>query len=619
MCGFVGRVNFDHGPVDARELLSARESLAARGPDDAGMWVDGPVGLAHRRLAVLDLSPRGKQPMHDESGGLAIAYNGEIFNFRELRAELSALGHQFQTESDTEVILKAYRQWGIDCVRRFNGMFAFGLWDASRQSLHLVRDRIGVKPLYFAQNGNRVVFASTARALTRFSDVPRTLDPQGLSLYLQMSYVPAPHSIYRDIRKLMPGSCLTIGIDGKTSCHDYWSLATGTMPQVRLDEHAAIDAIEHLLESSVRYRLLSDVPVGAFLSGGVDSALLVALMQRLSGAVRTFTIGFEDSAYDESPHARAISRHLGTSHTEVVVTPSELQALAESLPGGYDEPFADASAIPTLALSRLTRQSVTVALSGDGGDELFCGYPYYGYMRRLEPLRRITSLLAPMLSSISMGVPHRAAMALRGLAQPSTHDLFAYMRGPLKTRDYHWLAPGITAQAGAFLAEAAARMPDARGVAAHMDLDLRTYLPDDILTKVDRATMAFGLEARTPYLDYRVVELVRSLPPALRARPGKPILRALLARHLPRSLFERPKHGFTVPIRAWLRTGMRGALTDAVEDGELVSSGFVDREAARSLLQEHVGGHHNHENMLWALLCFEQWQRYENAGAPNPA
>lgn len=618
MCGIVGRLNFDRSPVDARELTFARESLTNRGPDDAGTWIAGPVGLAHRRLAILDLSPRGKQPMLAASGRLAISYNGEIFNFRELRAELASLGHTFSSESDTEVILAAYRQWGIDCVRRLNGMFAFGLWDTESQTLHLARDRIGVKPLYVAHDGNKVVFASTVRALTRFPDIRRTLNPEALSLYLQMSYVPAPHSIYRDIRKLMPGTCLSIDINGKASTHAYWTLAPASRARENLTEQVAVEKIEALLLSSVKYRLLSDVPVGAFLSGGVDSALLVALMRKLSDKVRTFTIGFEDPAHDESSHARAISRHLGTEHTDVLVTLPELQELARTLPTHYDEPFADVSAIPTLALARLTRQSVTVAISGDGGDELFCGYPYYRYMQQIDPLRRLSAPLRPVLGAFSRALPHRFAMVLRGLAQASTHDLFAYMRGPLKTRDYRWLAPGIVANAGAFLGGVAARAAGDGDVAAHMDLDLQTYLPDDILTKVDRATMAFGLEARTPYLDYRVVEQVRALPAALRAQPGKPLLRAVLARHLPRELFERPKHGFTVPIRAWLRAGMRGALTDAVEHGELVSSGFVDRTAARSLLEEHVSGRHNHENMLWALLCFEQWYSHNHDNAPHP-
>jgi asparagine synthase (glutamine-hydrolysing) len=347
------------------------------------------------------------------------------------------------------------------------------------------------------------------------------------------------------------------------------------------------------------------VPVGAFLSGGIDSALVVALMCREIRDVRTFTIGFEDRAYDESADARAIASHLGTSHTEIMVSESDMEALIKDLPGCYEEPFADASAIPTMALSRLTRQHVTVALSGDGGDELFCGYPYYRYMQKLDPWRHSLSGMAGLWRMMSQIVPHKAAMGMRAISQQSSAALFAYMRGPLKSRDYAWLVPGLCIEAAQFME--GSKESGQVSMRAYMDLDLRTYLPDDILVKVDRATMSVGLEARTPYLDYRFVEATMSLPDQLRAQPGKPLLKSLLSRHLPASLFERPKHGFTVPIRKWLRTGLRQSLTDAVEAGELVSSGFVDRQAARTLLREHVSGSHNHENMLWALLCFQKW------------
>jgi len=620
MCGIAGRFNFDRRPVDRAALIAARDTLANRGPDDAGVWVQGHVGLAHRRLSILDLSSRGHQPMFDSARQIAISYNGEIFNFCELRQELASKGHTFISDGDTEVILAAYREWGMDCLSRLNGMFAFGLWDANRQTMFLARDRLGVKPLYYACDSNKLVFASTPRAIVSHADVSRDLSPEALSLYLQMSYVPAPHSIYRGIAKLMPGTWLSVDINGTSRTQAWWTLSANdnaTRPCSSSEQQHALDSLDELLQSSVKYRLVSDVPVGAFLSGGIDSALIVAMMCSLGSRPRTFTIGFEDKAYDESAHARAIAQHLDTEHTEIVVTQQDLEMLAQSLPAQYDEPFADVSAIPTMALSRLTRRAVTVALSGDGGDELFCGYPYYSYLRRLEPLRKGLSPFAPLLRACARILPHRHAMGLRGLSQPSAQALFAYMRGPLKSRDYDWLAPGMNIRATEFLDETAALLPPGGKACVPMDLDLKTYLPDDILVKVDRASMAYGLEARTPYLDYRVVEAVRALPDTLRARPGKPLLKALLSRYLPLPLFDRPKHGFTVPIRQWLRAGLHEPLAEAVEHGELVRSGFVNREAARKLLEEHASGRHNHENMLWALLCFEQWHRHEHANATH--
>lgn len=619
MCGIVGRINFDGAPINAGWLMAASESLANRGPDDAGSWIKGPVGLAHRRLSILDLSPRGHQPMSDTSGHLTIAFNGEIFNFQELRTELAAKGHAFASDSDTEVILTAYREWGLNCLPRLNGMFAFGLWDAARQELHLVRDRLGVKPLYFSVDSHKLVFASTARAVVSHPDVSRRLDDEALSLYLQMSYVPAPRSIYADVAKVPPGACMTVEGGGRSHTKLWWTLEQNEGLERRPgpnEAQQAIDRLDELLCSSVRYRLISDVPVGAFLSGGMDSALVVALMKAVGGRPKTFTIGFEDKVYNEAGHARSLARHLDTEHTEIIVTLSDMEKLVEDLPSQYDEPFADVSAVPTLALSRLTRSQVTVALSGDGGDELFCGYPYYDYLQRLEPWRARLGGMAPLLRAMAGALPHRYAMGLRGLSQPSHMALFAYMRGPLKSRDYRWLAPGLCLSSARFLEDVAAALPQG-GPTLAMDLDLRTYLPDDILVKVDRASMAYGLEARTPFLDYRVVEAVRRLPHALRAVPGKPVLKTLLSRYLPSSLYDRPKHGFTVPIRHWLRQGMRERLTEALEHGELVKSGYIERRAARQLLAEHASGRHNHENMLWALLCFEQWRRHEHAQTPR--
>ena len=348
MCGIVGRLNFDGAPVDRAELLAARERMAHRGPDDAGAFVDGAVGLAHRRLAILDLSPLGAQPMGDATGRVHVTYNGEVYNFRELRAELERLGHAFRSGSDTEVILEAYRTWGIDCVTRFNGMFALGLWDADRQRLFLARDRLGVKPLYYALDRRRIVFASTVAPLLAFGDMPRELDDTAIGLYFQLSCIPHPFSIFRGVRKLRAGSILEVAAGGEARERRYWALAQ--RDPTKLSEGQALDRLETLLREAVAYRLISDVPVGAFLSGGIDSSLVVALMRELSDEVRTFTIGFTEREFDESRHARAVAEHLGTRHTELVLRSDDLLPLLDEVPRHYDEPFADASAIPTLAL-----------------------------------------------------------------------------------------------------------------------------------------------------------------------------------------------------------------------------------------------------------------------------
>jgi asparagine synthase (glutamine-hydrolysing) len=575
------------------------------------------VGLAHRRLSILDLSPGGHQPMCDAGGNVWITYNGEVFNFRELRDELAALGHPFKTTSDTEVMLAAYRQWGIACVQRFNGMFAFALWDGAQKKLYLARDRCGVKPLYCAQFTDKLVFASTLKAFAAFADVPLEIDVPALELYFQMLYVPAPLSIYRNIRKVRPGTWLEVTTTGQIRETVYWQPPAQTVATTDAD---ALDELEKRLRSSIEYRLISDVPVGAFLSGGIDSSLVVALMRSLTPQVKTFTIGFAERAHDESPYAFEISRHLGTEHTQLMVTPADLLELADTVPHHYDEPFADASAIPTLALAHMTRQHVTVALSGDGGDELFGGYPYYRYLRRLEPLRKVAAPLRALIDGAAALVPgHRFAMGMRALAQPDTPSLFAYMRGPLKTGEYRDLMPQFQTRAGDFFAQRLAEGGSGELTGRYMDLDLRTYLPDDILVKVDRASMAYGLEARTPFLDYRVVEYVRSLPLSLRAGGGggKQLLRKLLARHLPAEMFERPKHGFTVPIRAWLRSKLRATLEQHLRDGELVKSGFMHAPTVQRLLNEHAANRRNHESILWAMLMFEKWHAHSHGTAAH--
>jgi asparagine synthase (glutamine-hydrolysing) len=612
MCGIVGRLNFDGVPVDNAVLTRARDTLSNRGPDGAGTWIDGPVGLAHRRLSILDLSDRGAQPMTGADGSLVVTFNGEIYNYQQLRTQLAAEGHTFATQTDTEVILAAYRHWGRQCVNHFNGMFAFALWDANRRVLFLARDRIGVKPLYYSLDRRRIVFGSTLNAVTAFSDVSREISSRATNLYFQMAYIPAPHSIYRDVSKLEPGTWLECSADGTTRAERYWSLdPRGTDPNISRVE--AVDKLESLLETSVRYRLISDVPVGAFLSGGIDSSTVVALMCRNSETVRTFTIGFAETEFDESSYARTISRILGTRHEELIVGPADLLSIAESIPDHYDEPFGDVSAIPTLALAQLARRQVTVALSGDGGDELFGGYPYYGYLERLDPWRQRAAFAGPLLrASHAIPLPRQLSMGLVALGQRRTSELYAYMRGPLKARPYTSVfsehSPGA---ADWFDNRLASDVPPGGLIERHMDLDLRSYLVDDILVKIDRATMAHGLEARNPLLDYRVVEFSRSLPPTMHTETcgTKQLLRQVLERFLPSELFERPKQGFSVPIRDWFRGPLKEPLRESLRQGWLTSQGFFRPGSVEALFDEHVTGRRNHEFFLWSVFMFEQWYR----------
>lgn len=438
----------------------------------------------------------------------------------------------------------------------------------------------------------------------------RSLRRRWISTSRWPTYRP-PHSIYRDIQKLEPGTWLECSVEAETRTHRYWSLAPrGT---AAVTGAVAADQLESLLDSSVRYRLISDVPVGAFLSGGIDSSTIVALMCRNTDTVRTFTIGFGEEKFDESTHARAVAQYLGTRHEELILRPEDLLAIADKVPEHYDEPFADVSAIPTLALAKLTRTDVTVALSGDGGDELFAGYPYYDYLAKLDPWRRRSAFAAPLLRATSaIGLPHRPAMGLTALGQPGTSQLYAYMRGPLKTRPYRTIVGHAPVDAGSwFEGRLSGEIPAATLVERYMDLDIRSYLVDDILVKVDRATMAHGLEARNPLLDYRVVEFTRSLPgPLHTGRIGaKPVLREVLHRLLPAELFERPKQGFSVPIRDWFRGALAPALHDALNGGWLTSSGYFRPGAVQALLNEHASGRRNHEFFLWAVYVFEKWYR----------
>ena len=590
--------------------------------------------LAHTRLSIVDLSPTGAQPMHSSCGRFVLSYNGEIYNAPELRAELEAVGRRFRGSSDTEVLVEGCAVWGIEkTVRRLIGMFAFALWDSADQSLYLVRDRIGIKPVYWGRVNSRLVFASELKAFRCLPDWSAELDLEAVSAFLRYSYVPTPRSIFRDVKKLPPGVILQIRDTGDVRETVYWSLADVAVDGQRnvreFSDSEAIDALDELLGDAIGRRLVADVPLGAFLSGGVDSSAMVAIMQKASSRpVRTFSIGFRESAYDESPHAAAVAKHLGTLHTELYVTPAEARDTIVKLPTIFDEPFADSSQIPTYLVSSLTRQHVTVALSGDGGDEMFGGYNRYGagyqitsVMRHLP--RRLRSGMGNVISALPPSQwdrafallpdairPRQAGEKMHKLASVLPEGIDGYYARLISPGDDIWqMLPGQTAPGlGAVALESRDAFRDERDWMQYMDA--ATYLPDDILAKVDRASMAVALEARVPLLDHRLVEFAWQLPRRFKLRSGqsKWLLRQVLYKYVPRSLIERPKAGFSVPVGEWLCGPLRDWAEDLI-DPQTLGGGLFDTARIGDKWAEHQSGIRNWQHALWNVLMFEAWRR----------
>lgn len=622
MCGIAGFVSVTGEIPGDETLFRVRDAMSHRGPDGAGIYIspDRSAALVHRRLAVIDLTETGHQPMSSPDGRFHLAYNGEVYNFPEIREDLSRLGYSFRGSSDAEVILSAYREWGPDCVSRFNGMFAFAVWDAVRRRLFLARDRLGVKPLYYTEQSGVFAFASELHALTALPRFRRRIDPAAVRFYFLFGYVPSPMGIWEGTRKLPPGHRATVGRSG-LSMERYWDpLAYAAVRPVSPPEQEPerVAELERLLESAVRYRLVSDVPVGAFLSGGVDSSTVVALMQAASSSpVETFSVGIREKGEDEAPFARKVATALGTRHQEIYVEPSEAFSEGAGLLGGLDEPFADPSLIPTALVSRLARTRVTVSLSGDGGDELFSGYPRYRWARRQHSLSLIPRPARLGLAALLQGVPRgRAAKTAQALRFRGGDDFYLHAVGvgrPWQLEAMFGDSPDPESLPfGDALRRTAGLDPRVRFAA----VDLATYLPDDILTKVDRASMAFSLEARVPFLDYRVVEWAMSLPPEDRWKGSvqKRILRKVLERRLPPALFDRPKRGFTIPVAGWLRTIGRGMLSKAVAQPLLPGLTAGGRTFLGDLEKGHVGGRADHSQILWALLAWRWWAQRNLAG-----
>ncbi len=603
-----------------------RDALAYRGPDDAGLWSEGGVGFGHRRLSIVDLSPLGHQPMRSADGRFELTYNGEIFNFGDLRRELEALGHRFAGHSDTEVMLAGFSAWGIrEAVSRFIGMFAFALWDRQERRLHLVRDRLGIKPLYIgrAQNGD-LLFASELKALAVHPAFSRRISLEATTQFVRYGYIPAPLSIYQDSVKLEPGHLLTLDSPaGNWESVPYWSLdevaRRGAAAPFTGTDQEAEDRLDALVRDAVKLRMIADVPLGAFLSGGIDSSLVVANMQAQSSRpVRTFTIGFTEARYDEAGYARAVARHLKTDHTELTVTPEDAMAVIPRLSEMFDEPFADATQIPTYLVSELARRHVTVSLSGDGGDESFGGYARYRRTERAwQSLGWLPTAARRVLAEGLRGGGLAGGAALRRRLAKTADWLGAagpdsmYERLVVTTPTPQALLPQARADGGAIrrLVAGSAALPL---TARFMFADTRIYLPDDLLAKLDRASMAVSLEGRVPLLDHRIVEFAWTLPPHLRRE--KILLKRLLGRHLPESLFMRPKMGFEIPLGTWLRGPLKDWAAGLLTSAEFGGGGLFDRDAVKTAWLQFVAGGGD-QHLIWSLVMFETWRRQWRAEA----
>ncbi len=640
MCGIAGFVSTASSAHSANWLNdiagSMGESLQHRGPDDHGVWTDQEAGvaLAHRRLSILDLSRAGHQPMVSADGRFVISYNGEAYNHQELRPALVASGINFHGHSDTETILESIALRGFEAtLPDLVGMFAFALWDRRDRALIIVRDRLGIKPLYWAKFGGLFLFGSELKSLRAHPGWTARIDRRAVASFMRHNYVPAPHSIYEGVQKLEPGTILTLPWQGEPTITRYWDAGTQARAGIasRLDASDSVlkEQLEAVLTDAVSLRMIADVPLGAFLSGGVDSSTIVALMQaKHNKQVRTFTVGFDIPGYDEAADAAAVARHLGTDHTELTVTAQEALDVIPRLPEWYDEPFADSSQIPTYLVSAMTRRHVTVALSGDGGDELFAGYNRYQLAKRtwrglsLLP-RSVRTAMAATITAISPACWNRLAAAFpAGIRFPQAgdklHKLASILSLPDASAIYrrlvsHWeptdVVPGASEWRGLLWDPTiSAKFPD------FLDrmqlLDLVTYLPDDILTKVDRASMAVALEARIPFIDHRVVEFSWRLPQHAKVRNGKSkwLLRQVLYEHVPPALIERPKMGFGIPLGEWLRGPLREWAESLLGEQRLRAAGLLDAAVVRKYWSEHLSGQRNWQYLLWDVLMLEAWR-----------
>ena len=620
MCGLAGFVESSTAAAMGRDasvdlVRHMCDVIRHRGPDDGGLRVEPGVGLGMRRLSIIDLAS-GHQPLHNEDGTVWTVFNGEIYNFRELRRQLQSAGHRFATASDTEVIVHAYEEWGAGAIARLRGMFGLAIWDSRQRTLLIARDRLGIKPMHYAESHGRLYFASEIKSLLCVHDLPRDIDLDALDHYLSFLYTPQDRSIFRQIRKLPPGHVLTWR-DGVTTVERYWQLpAAETFAG---SEEEAVDELHGVLADAVRSHLLSDVPVGAFLSGGLDSSLVVALMAQASPEpVRTFSIGFDEPGFDELEHARRVATHCGTDHHEYVVKPDALGIL-DRIIGHFDEPFADASAIPTWYVSQMARQHVTVVLSGDGGDELFGGYDRYIPHPRVQTFDRYApDALRAVASFAASSLPHgaRGKNFLRHVARNDRGRYVDAIRYFSEDEKPALFSEEVRQQLSADgperrLARHFERYAQLPWASQMMRFDAETYLPEDILTKVDRMSMAHSIESRVPLLDNEVVQFAAALPARLKIRDGrrKHVLKEVAARLLPRDIVDRRKQGFAVPLGAWFRGNLHEVFADTLLSSESLQRGYFQPRFVERLVREHLAGARDHALRLWQLVVFERWHR----------
>lgn len=621
MCGIVGILDPVTGATPARvNLQGMNDALVHRGPDGDGLFLAPGVGLGHRRLAIIDVD-KGHQPLFNEDGSVVVVFNGEIYNYRELTRELVARGHVFATDSDTEVLVHGWEEWGTGCVERLQGMFAFALWDRRQQTLFLARDRVGIKPLHYARlPSGRLLFGSELKSLLAHPEMTRDLEPRAVEDYFAFGFIPDPRTLLRDARKLPPGHTLLLGPDGHGEPRRYWDLRfSDDGPR---DESTAVDMLQERLDTSVEAHMIADVPLGAFLSGGVDSSSVVAAMARHSERpVHTCSIRFGNPVFDESLHAQQVADLVGAEHRVESVDIDDLDLIAR-LPALYDEPFADSSALPTTRLCGIARRSVTVALSGDGGDEAFAGYGWYaGHATRERLRRRVPApLRGPVFGAIAATLgdadgPGRRARWARGWQRVAEGGSAGFTASTMITtasqRDALY-SPALKRELAGYRAETVvadhARRADTDDpLALAQFIDFQLYLPGDILTKVDRASMAHSLEVRVPLLDHRLLEWAATLPASLKLQDGegKYVLKKAAERRLPKEILYRRKMGFSIPLAEWFRGPLRPRAEALAESDVLLDSGLIRAEAVAGLVRAHVAGQADHSTLLWALLMFD--------------
>ena len=617
MCGISGFIDFNK-KITRQQLTSACNSLKHRGPDDSdNAFIETAkaiIGLGHRRLSILDLSPLGHQPMYSDDKSVVIIINGEIYNFTEIRIELELKGHFFKSNSDTEVVLKAYQQFGTGCLSRFIGMFSIVIYDANLQKVFLIRDRPGVKPLYYYFADGCLLFASELKAFHHFPNFKKEIEDVAVSLYFKYGYIKAPYTIFKNIHKLLPGHFATLNIKNQSlELTQYWNvLDFYNKPIIKIDEQDALDQLETLCKSAFQYRMISDVPVGVFLSGGYDSSLLAAILQKNNTSkINTFTIGFNDEALNEANHAKNIAKYLGTNHNEYYCTTNEAQEIIPSLPFFYDEPFGDSSAIPTMLLSRFAKEQVTVALSADGGDEIFAGYVRYDQLTSInkvqERLPYFVKKSAAKLLAAMPGISMRQRKVAALLTQRellatsdllSTHFLTTDIQQLLQTKSI--LDTPLNDDNS---------IPDYGFINTLLAADYKVYMPDDILTKVDRATMSVGLEGREPLLDHRIIEWAAQLPVDLKYRNGnkKYLLKQLTHKYLPAEIMKRPKMGFGIPFGKWLKGGLKPLLLETVNEESLSRQNVLNKKYVLILIDDYLVGKVKDDWQIWLIFMFMLW------------